>query len=155
MRVTMRSGLNTAALKSGDTLVLDLRQPAVQPLRVNQEDLILSDDFGRIRRGAMVSMATGTAEVVKVSEEDQEISLRGPFGGVQNLDVRNGIAGGPFNDLELGDCVDLRLIQPIAIASLFAGSPDQTSPLEARARTTSPRVTTPTGFFSASSTNSL
>ena len=163
MVVTMSSGLNIAALKPGDTLVVDLldglvvdlRQSAVQQLRVSRKDVILSDDFGQIRRGARVSMVTGTAEVVKISEEDQEISLRGPFGGVQNLDVRNGIAGGPFNDLELGDCVDLRLIQPIAIASLFAGSPDQTSPLEARARTTSPRVTTPTGFFSASSTNSL
>ena len=35
-------------------------------------------------------MATGTAEVVKVSEKDQELSLRGPFGGVHNLDVRDG-----------------------------------------------------------------
>ena len=124
MLVTMSSGLNTAALKPGDTLVVDLldglvvdlRQSAVQQLRVNREDVILSDDFGRIRRGARVSMATGTAEVVKISEEDQEISLRGPFGGVHNLDVRNGIAGDPFNDLELGDYVDFRLIQPIAIA---------------------------------------
>ena len=124
MLVTMSSGLNTAALKPGDTLVVDLldglvvdlRQSAVQQLRVNREDVILSDDFGRIRRGARVSMATGTAEVVKISEEDQEISLRGPFGGVHNLDVRNGIAGDPFSDLELGDYVDFRLIQPIAIA---------------------------------------
>ena len=124
MLVTMSSGLNTAALKPGDTLVVDLldglvvdlRQSAVQQLRVNREDVILSDDFGRIRRGARVSMATGTAEVVKISEEDQEISLRGPFGGVHNLDVRNGISGDPFNDLELGDYVDFRLIQPIAIA---------------------------------------
>ena len=124
MLVTMSSELNTAALKPGDTLVVDLldglvvdlRQSAVQQLRVNREDVILSDDFGRIRRGARVSMATGTAEVVKISEEDQEISLRGPFGGVHNLDVRNGIAGDPFNDLELGDYVDFRLIQPIAIA---------------------------------------
>ena len=124
MLVTMSSGLNTAALKPGDTLVVDLldglvvdlRQSAVQQLRVKREDVILSDDFGRVRRGARVSMATGTAEVVKISEEDQEISLRGPFGGVHNLDVRNGISGDPFNDLELGDYVDFRLIQPIAIA---------------------------------------
>ena len=53
---------------------------------------------------------------MKISEEDQEISLRGLFGGVHNLDERNGIAGDPFNDLELGDYVDFRLIQPIAIA---------------------------------------
>ena len=124
MLVTMSSGLNTAALKPGDTLVVDLldglvvdlRQSAVQQLRVNREDVILSDDFGRIRRGARVSMATGTAEVVKISEEDQEISLRGPFGGVHNLDVRNGINGDPFQDLKLGDFVDFRMIQPIAIA---------------------------------------
>ena len=124
MLVTMSGGLNTAALKSGDKLtvdlldglVVDLSQSSVQQLRVNRKDVILSDDFGRIRRGARVSMATGTAEVVKISEEDQEISLRGPFGGVHNLDVRNGINGDPFQDLTLGDFVDFRMIQPIAIA---------------------------------------
>ena len=124
MLVTMSGGLNTAALKSGDKLtvdlldglVVDLRQSSVQQLSVNRKDVILSDDFGRIRRGARVSMATGTAEVVKISEEDQEISLRGPFGGVHNLDVRNGISGDPFQDLKLGDFVDFRMIQPIAIA---------------------------------------
>ena len=124
MLITMSGGLNTAALKPGDKLtldlldglVVDLRQSSVQQLRVNRRDVILSDDFGRIRRGARVSMATGTAEVVKISEEDQEISLRGPFGGVHNLDVRNGISGDPFNELKLGDFVDFRMIQPIAIA---------------------------------------
>ena len=124
MLITMSGGLNTAALKPGDKLtvdlldglVVDLSQSSVQQLRVNRKDVILSDDFGRIRRGARVSMATGTAEVVKISEEDQEISLRGPFGGVHNLDVRNGINGDPFQDLTLGDFVDFRMIQPIAIA---------------------------------------
>jgi len=124
--VTMSSGLNIAALKPGDTLVVDLldglvvdlRQSAVQQLRVSRKDVILSDDLGQIRRGARMSMVTVTAEVVKISEEDQEISLRGPFGVVQNLDGRKGIAAGPFNNLELGDCVDLRLIQPIAIRRL-------------------------------------
>ena len=124
MLITMSGGLNTAALKPGDKLtvdlldglVVDLNQSSVQQLRVNRKDVILSDDFGRIRRGARVSMATGTAEVVKISEEDQEISLRGPFGGVHNLDVRNGINGDPFQDLTLGDFVDFRMIQPIAIA---------------------------------------
>ena len=47
-------------------------------------------------------MATGTAEVVKISEEDQEISLRGPFGGVHNLDVRYGISGDAFQELKWG-----------------------------------------------------
>jgi len=124
MLITMSGGLNTAALKPGDKLtvdlldglVVDLRQSSVQQLSVNRKDVILSDDFGRIRRGARVSMATGTAEVVKISEEDQEISLRGPFGGVHNLDVRNGISGDPFQELKLGDFVDFRMIQPIAIA---------------------------------------
>ena len=124
MLITMSGGLNTAALKPGDKLtvdlldglVVDLSQSSVQQLRVNRKDVILSDDFGRIRRGARVSMATGTAEVVKISEEDQEISLRGPFGGVHNLDVRNGISGDPFNELKLGDFVNFRMIQPIAIA---------------------------------------
>ena len=124
MLITMSGGLNTAALKPGDKLtvdlldglVVDLSQSSVQQLRVNRKDVILSDDFGRIRRGARVSMATGAAEVVKISEEDQEISLRGPFGGVHNLDVRNGISGDPFQDLKLGDFVDFRMIQPIAIA---------------------------------------
>ena len=124
MLITMSGGLNTAALKPGDKLtvdlldglVVDLNQSSVQQLRVNRKDVILSDDFGRIRRGARVSMAMGTAEVVKISEEDQEISLRGPFGSVHNLDLRNGISGDPFQDLKLGDFVDFRMIQPIAIA---------------------------------------
>ncbi|MGE4580721.1 MAG: hypothetical protein AAEC03_00035 [Synechococcus sp.] len=124
MLITMSGGLNTAALKPGDQLivdlldglVVDLRKSSAQQLNVNRKDVILSDDFGRIRRGARVAMATGTAEVVKIAEEDQEISLRGPFGGVHNLDVRDGISGDPFSDLKLGDFVDFRMIQPIAIA---------------------------------------
>ena len=124
MLITMSGGLNTAALKPGDQLivdlldglVVDLRKSSAQQLNVNRKDVILSDDVGRIRRGARVAMATGTAEVVKIAEEDQEISLRGPFGGVHNLDVRDGISGDPFSDLKLGDFVDFRMIQPIAIA---------------------------------------
>ena len=124
MLITMSGGLNTAALKPGDQLivdlldglVVDLRKSSAQQLNVNRKDVILSDDFGRIRRGARVAMATGTAEAVKIAEEDQEISLRGPFGGVHNLDVRDGISGDPFSDLKLGDFVDFRMIQPIAIA---------------------------------------
>ena len=53
---------------------------------------------------------------MKISEEDQEISLRGPFGGVHILDVRNGISDDPFQELKLGDFVDFRMVQPIAIA---------------------------------------
>ena len=60
-------------------------------------------------------MGTGTAEVVKISEEDHELSLRGPFGGVHNLDVRPGINGDTLAQLKLGEFVSFRSIQPIAI----------------------------------------
>ena len=78
--------------------------------------MILSSDFGDVRKGARVAMATGTAEVVKVSEKDQELSLRGPFGGVHNLDVRSDINGDPVKTLKVGDYVEFRAIKPIAIA---------------------------------------
>ena len=98
MLITMGGGLQANGLKPGDTvvvdildgLVVDLRQSAAKTLTFRREDVILSEDFGDVRKGARVAMATGTAEVVKVSEADQEISLRGPFGGVHNLDVRDG-----------------------------------------------------------------
>jgi hypothetical protein len=38
-------------------------------------------------------MTCGTAEVVKVSENDHELSLPGPFGGIHNLDVHGNIYG--------------------------------------------------------------
>ena len=60
-------------------------------------------------------MTTGTAEVVKVSEKDNELSLRGPFGGVHNLDVQSVINGDPVKTLKVGDLVDFRAIRPIAI----------------------------------------
>ncbi|MEB3247252.1 MAG: hypothetical protein VKJ63_05250 [Synechococcus sp.] len=123
MVITMGGGLQAKGLKPGDTvvvdildgLVVDLRQSATKTLTFRREDVILSEDFGDVRRGARVAMATGTAEVVKVSEADQEISLRGPFGGVHNLDVRGGINGDPL-PLKVGDFVEFRAINPIAIA---------------------------------------
>ena len=54
--------------------------------------------------------------MVKVSEQDQELSLRGPFGGVHNLDVRGDINGDPVQTLKVGDYVEFRAIKPIAIA---------------------------------------
>ena len=124
MLITMGGGLQAKGLKPGDTvvvdildgLVVDLRQSAAKTLTFRREDVILSEDFGDVRRGARVAMATGTAEVVKVSEADQEISLRGPFGGVHNLDVRDGINGDPLPALKVGDFVEFRAINPIAIA---------------------------------------
>ena len=128
MLITMGGALDTSGLKSGDAvvvevldgLVVDLRQSAVNRLAYAREDVILAKDFGAARKGTRVAMATGTAEVVKVSEKDQELSLRGPFGGVHNLDVRDGIQGDPIGTLKVGDYVEFRAIKPVAIAILRA-----------------------------------
>ena len=61
-------------------------------------------------------MVSGTAEVVKVSEQDHEMRLRGPFGGIHNLDVHHTINGDPGEQLSVGDFVDFRMIKPVAIA---------------------------------------
>ena len=128
MLITMGGALDTSGLKSGDAvvvevldgLVVDLRQSTVNRLAYAREDVILAKDFGAARKGTRVAMATGTAEVVKVSEKDQELSLRGPFGGVHNLDVRDGIQGDPIGTLKVGDYVEFRAIKPVAIAILRA-----------------------------------
>ena len=122
--VTMGGGLNTASVSNGDEvivdvldgLVVDLRKSALNTLSFERQDVLLSESFGELSQGAKVAMATGTAEVVKVSEQDHEISLRGPFGGVHNLDVRHNIDGDPVEQLSVGDFVDFRMIKPIAIA---------------------------------------
>ena len=121
--ITMGGGLKTAGVHNGDEvivdvldgLVVDLSKGSASSLSFNREDVILSEDFGEVRKGARVAMGTGTAEVVKISEEDHELSLRGPFGGVHNLDVRPGLNGDPLAQLKLGDFVSFRSIQPIAI----------------------------------------
>ena len=61
-------------------------------------------------------MTTCTAEVVKVSEDDYELSIRGPFGGIHNLDVHNGLEGDQMKTLKVGDLVDFRAIRPVATA---------------------------------------
>ena len=102
--ITMGGGLNTASVSNGDEvivdvvdgLVVDLRKSSAKGLSLKREDVILSEDFGELRKGARVSMGTCTAEVVKVSEQDNELSLRGPFGGIHNLDVRPGGDGDPI-----------------------------------------------------------
>lgn len=58
-----------------DGLLVDLSRRPARSLSFNQEDMILSEDFGEFRRGARVAIGTGTAEVVKVSEQDHELSL--------------------------------------------------------------------------------
>ena len=124
MLITMGGELSTDGLKPGDKvvveildgLVVDLRSSSNRKISFVRQDVILSDDFGAVRKGAKVAMATGTAEVVKMSEKDHELSLRGPFGGIHNLDVRDGISGDPLKSLEVGDFVEFRAIKPIAIA---------------------------------------
>ena len=124
MLITSGVDLSTAAINVGDKitvdlldgLVVDLRQSSQKALTFSREDVILSEQFGPVRQGAKVAMTTGTAEVVKVSEDDHELSLRGPFGGVHNLDVHNVIKGDPLETLKVGDLVDFRAIRPVAIA---------------------------------------
>ena len=127
--VTMGGGLNTASVSKGDEvivdvldgLVVDLRKSSANSLSFKREDVILSEDFGELWKGARVSMRTGTAEVVKVSEQDHELSLRGPFGGIHNLDVRPGLNGDPITQLKPGDVVSFRSFQPVAIGIRPAG----------------------------------
>ena len=127
--ITMGGGLKTAGVSNGDEvivdildgLVVDLSKSSASSLSFTREDVILSEDFGEVRKGARVAMGTGTAEVVKVSEKDHELSLRGPFGGIHNLDVRPGLNGDPLAQLKVGDFVRFRSIQPIAIGIRPAG----------------------------------
>ena len=129
MLITMGGGLKTAGVSNGDEvivdildgLVVDLSKSSATSLSFTREDVILSEDFGEVRKGARVAMGTGTAEVVKVSEKDHELSLRGPFGGIHNLDVRPGLSGDPLAQLKVGDFVSFRSIQPIAIGIQPAG----------------------------------
>ena len=95
MLITSGVDLSTAGIKAGeqvtvdllDGLVVDLRKSSRKALTFAMEDVILSEQFGPVRQGAKVAMISGTAEVVKVSENDHEHSLRGLFRGVYNLDV--------------------------------------------------------------------
>ena len=96
MLITSGVDLSTAGIKVGeqvtvdllDGLVVDLRKSSRKALTFAREDVILSEQFGPVRQGAKVVMTSGTAEAVKVSENDHERSLRGPFGGVHNLYVQ-------------------------------------------------------------------
>ena len=127
--ITMGGGLKTEGVSNGDEvivdildgLVVDLSKSSASRLSFTREDVILSEDFGEVRKGARVAMGSGTAEVVKVSEKDHELSLRGPFGGIHNLDVRPGLNADPLAQLKVGDFVRFRSIQPIAIGIRPAG----------------------------------
>ena len=52
-------------------------------------------------------MTSGTPEVMKVSENDHELSLRGPVREIHKLDVNGNINGDLVKTLKVGDYVDL------------------------------------------------
>ena len=100
MLITSGVDLSSAGIKVGEQVTVDLRKSLRKALTFAREDVILSEQFGPVRQGAKVAMTSGTAEVVKVSENDHELSLRGPFGGVHNLDVHGDINGEPVKKSE-------------------------------------------------------
>ncbi len=121
--VTSAVDLNTLKLSPGseidmeilDGLVVDLRPSPNKALRFEREDVELASDFGPVPKGTRVAMATGSAEVVRISRIDRTVSLRGPFGKVHNLDVRKRMPSEVFDELVLGDMVEFRFIKPVAI----------------------------------------
>ena len=72
MLITMGGSLESDGLKPGDSvvvdildgLVVDLRKSSINKLSFDRQDVLLSEDFGEMRKGARVVMATGTAELV-------------------------------------------------------------------------------------------
>ena len=121
--VTSAVDLNSLKLSPGteiamdilDGLVVDLRPATNKALSFERQDVEISGDFGPVPKGTRVAMATGSAEVVRISRTDRTLSLRGPFGKVHNLDVSKRMPGTVFDELALGDLVEFRFIKPVAI----------------------------------------
>ena len=121
--VTSAVDLNSLNLSPGteialdilDGLVVDLRPATNKALSFERQDVEIAGDFGPVPKGTRVAMATGSAEVVRISRTDRTLSLRGPFGKVHNLDVSKRMPGTVFNELGLGDLVEFRFIKPVAI----------------------------------------
>jgi hypothetical protein len=103
------------ALDILDGLVVDLRPATNKALSFERQDVEIAGDFGPVPKGTRVAMATGSAEVVRISRTDRTLSLRGPFGKVHNLDVSKRMPGTVFDELALGDLVEFRFIKPVAI----------------------------------------
>jgi len=124
--ITLSAGLDLGrtGLRSGDQvgvdflegLVVDLLPASATQLTVARETVILASAFGPVPKGTRVTMATGTAEVVRIARKDHTISLLGPDGHVHNLDVRRALEQEALTSLQVGDLVNFRLIQPIAYA---------------------------------------
>ena len=121
--VTSAVDLNSLKLSPGteiamdllDGLVVDLRPSTNKALSFERQDVEIAADFGPVPKGTRVAMATGSAEVVRISRTDRTLSLRGPFGKVHNLDVSKRMPGMVFDELDLGDLVEFRFIKPVAI----------------------------------------
>ena len=121
--VTSAVDLNSLKLSPGteialdilDGLVVDLRPATNKALSFERQDVEIAGDFGPVPKGTRVAMATGSAEVVRISRTDRTLSLRGPFGKVHNLDVSKRMPGTVFDELALGDLVEFRFIKPVAI----------------------------------------
>ena len=121
--VTSAVDLNSLKLSPGteismdilDGLVVDLRPATSKALSFERQDVEIAGDFGPVPKGTRVAMATGSAEVVRISRTDRTVSLRGPFGKVHNLDVSKRMPGTVFDELALGDLVEFRFIKPVAI----------------------------------------
>jgi hypothetical protein len=121
--VTSAVDLNSLKLSPGteismdilDGLVVDLRPATNKSLSFERQDIEIAADFGPVPQGTRVAMATGSAEVVRISRTDRTLSLRGPFGKVHNLDVSKRMPGAVFDALALGDLVEFRFIKPVAI----------------------------------------
>ena len=121
--VTSAVDLNSLKLSPGteismdilDGLVVDLRPASNKALSFERQDVEIAGDFGPVPKGTRVAMATGSAEVVRISRTDRTLSLRGPFGKVHNLDVSKRMPGTVFDELALGDLVEFRFIKPVAI----------------------------------------
>ena len=123
MLITSAIDPTEAGLKVGDQvtiemlqgLVVDLRSSNQNQLTLQREDLRLGRAFGPVPAGSRVAMATGTAEVVRLSRTDHKVTLRGPLGKIHKLDIRPELESEVFAGLRVGDMVDFRLINPIAI----------------------------------------
>ena len=121
--VTSAVDLNSLKLSPGteismdilDGLVVDLRPATSKALSFERQDVEIAGDFGPVPKGTRVAMATGSAEVVRISRTARTLSLRGPFGKVHNLDVSKRMPGTVFDELALGDLVEFRFIKPVAI----------------------------------------
>lgn len=131
--LTLSAGvnLNQLGIRPGDEvsvdllegLIVDLRPSNSRELVIEKEEVVLSTSFGPVPKGTSVTMITGSAQVVRISKTDHSLSLKGPLGGVHNLDVRRSLETDVLPAIKVGDIVEFRIIQPIAYAVKRLGNP--------------------------------